>query len=182
MIAMKSVNSLTLSWKLAAGILVALNLFIISGNALAMPPSGLDTAKSSTTVLDLNGRSGIRIFHFMAGDLCSKATGQCIEIAGSGSIRYNDKFSANGHLLKYDKESVKQAAISAHYDWTAKELVNSNAIRVHFKAMTGLGMVTVAITEGKTPTTGLVCVWGTLTGILAENETLCTNKVTVYVK
>jgi hypothetical protein len=173
------------SWKFTVAAFVALN-FLFSATALAfgMPNNELNSTVGSFKAVDgkdLTARSSTTFFHFMAYGLCSRTTDQCIEISGSGSVRHSDELRASGHFIKYDKEAVKQIAIGSHYGWIGKELVNANAIRVHFKAMTGLGIIDIAVTEGKTPTSGLVCIWGTLDGVTGPNETLCTNNVTVYV-
>lgn len=171
------------SRKVALGAFVAINLiFMATGQANAISIDGLDSSRPS--VIEAGGtaaRSGTIIFHFMASGLCSPTTNQCMEFNGGGKIKIDRQLEASGHFLKYDKDGVKQSASAGYYAWKAKELVNSNAIRVHLKALTGLGTVDIAVTEGKTPNSGLVCVWGTLEGVTGQNETLCTNKVTVYI-
>jgi hypothetical protein len=172
------------AWKFSIGIFALLNLLFVTGNALALPSNGLNSAQESLKVVDGSGptaKSSTTFFHFLANELCSKVTEKCIEISGNGSIRRNDQLKANGHFMKYDKEGLKNSSTVAYHTWNAKELVNSSAIRVHFKATAGLGNVDIAVTEGKTPNSGLVCVWGTIDGITGINETLCTNKVLIYI-
>jgi hypothetical protein len=172
------------AWKFAIGTFALLNMLFVTGSVFALPSNGLNSAQESLKVVDGSGptaRSATTFFHFLANDLCSKVTEKCIEISGRGSIRHNDELKASGHFMKYEKESLKNSSTVAYYAWSAKELVNSNAIRVHFKASAGLGNVNIAVTEGKTPNSGLVCVWGTIDGITGINETLCTNKVLIYI-
>jgi hypothetical protein len=140
------------------------------------------TSAETLKVADGRGpaaRSVTTIFTFMASGLCSAATDQCVEIGGSGTLRFNDEIKARGHFIKYNGET--QTSTTASYSWTATKLMNANEIRIHFKAKTGLGNIDIAITEGKGPNSGLVCIWGTLNGITGQNETLCTNKVRVYI-
>jgi hypothetical protein len=174
-------KKITDSWKVGASALMLLNLLLLSqGQSFALTN---DTFNSMENIVsDGRGptaRSTTTIFSFMASGLCSKVTEQCMEISGTGTVRFNDELKAGGHLIKYKQDA--QFWNPPHYVWTAKELVNANAMRVHFKATTSIGKIDIAITEGKTPNSGLVCIWGTLNGIMGPNETLCTNKVTVYI-
>lgn len=181
---MRFENSLSGYWKFAVSAFALLNvIFLAAGNVFALPSDGLD----STTIFKVadgkgpTARSFTTIFNFMTGPICSTTTGQCIEINGKGTVRFNDEIKANGHFLKYKEEDMKQSAAALQYRWTATKLMNGNEIRLHFKATTSLGPIDIAVTEGKGATSGLVCVWGTLSGVTGPNETLCTNKVLVYI-
>ncbi|MEM2760761.1 MAG: hypothetical protein QXU32_02950 [Nitrososphaerales archaeon] len=170
------------SWKFAVAAFAFLNLLlIIPANSFAIKDK-LDSTVGNTLVIDGRGpstHSSTTIFTFMASGLCSKTTEQCMEINGKGKVRFNDELRASGQFIKY-KEGGQFRAPS-YYTWQATELVNANAIHVHFKAVTGLGNINIALTEGKEPTSGLVCIWGNLEGLLGPNEVLCTNKVVIYI-
>lgn len=159
------------SWKFAVATFALLNLLLLlPGHTFALPTDGLDSTAEKSISPDGSGpsaHSATTIFNFMASGLCSKTTGQCIEISGSGTVRFNDELKAKGHFLKY-KEG-EQFRAPTYYIWTVTELVNANPIRVHFKATTAVGIINIAVTEGEEPTSGIVCIWGTLNGITGPN-------------
>jgi hypothetical protein len=176
-------NSFSNSTKFAVAAFALLNLMLLTtGSTFALPSNELDSSMGSLKVADGRG-GGIRtpttIINFMASQLCSATTDKCIEISGSGTLRFNDELKAKGRLMAYNEG--EQSLFTPSYGWTAKKLMNANEMRVHFKASSPLGTFDVAITEGKGPNSGLVCIWGTLNGVTGENETLCTNKVRVYI-
>lgn len=177
-------NSFTTVWKFALSVFALLNLLLlIAGQTFALPGNEANSTAETLKVADGRGptaRTPTTIFHFMASGLCSQTTDQCVEISGSGTLRFNDELKASGYLTKYNDET-KFSSISPYYSWKATKLMNANEIRVHFKAKTGLGNIDIAVTEGKGPNSGLVCIWGSLNGVTGPNETLCTNKVRVYI-
>jgi hypothetical protein len=179
---MRLENSFANSWKFAISAFALMSLLLLSaGSTFALPSSGLASSVESLKVADGRGpsASSTTFFHFMAGGLCSKTSDKCIEISGRGTLTFYDDIKANGHLMVYN--IGEQSLNALDYSWKAGKVVNANAMRVHFKTTTSLGPIDVAVTEGKTPHTGLVCVWGTLKGVIEGNETLCTNKVLVYI-
>jgi hypothetical protein len=162
--------------KVVLGAYALLNMLFMGVNASAL--------SSGSIVADGKGpsaRSYTTVFNFITGSMCSETTGQCMEVNGKGSVKFNDEIRATGFVLKYKEEDVQEKAVASHYRWTATKLMNGNEIRLHFKASTGLGPIDIAVTEGKGATSGLVCVWGGLKGVIGENETLCTNNVLVYI-
>ncbi len=179
---MRLENSFANSWKFAISAFALMSLLLLTaGSSFALPSNGLASSAETLKVADGRGpsASATTFFHFMAGGLCSKTTGKCVEISGRGTLQFYDDIKASGHLMVYNYG--EQSLNSLDYNWKAGKVVNANAMRVHFKTSTALGPIDVAVTEGKTPNTGLVCVWGTLKGVTGADETLCTNRVLVYI-
>jgi len=178
-------DSLYGSWKNVATAFALLNvLFLTAGHAFGLLGSELNPSEQTLKVPDSKSAtgSGITIFSFMASKLCSKITDQCIEISGTGKLNFNDELNARGHFIKYSKEDLEQFATQTASDssWTSTKLITANAVHLQFKATTISGNIDIAITEGKKPNHGLLCIWS-LNGINGPNETLCTNKAFVYI-
>lgn len=179
---MRLENSFANSWKFGVSAFVLMSLLVVTtGSSYALPSNGLASSTENLKVADGRGpsASATTFFSFMAGGLCSKTTDKCVEISGKGTLQFYDDIKAKGRLMAYNEG--EQSLTTPGYSWTASKVVNANSMRVHFKTTTALGPIDVAVTEGKTPHTGLVCVWGTLKGVIEANETLCTNKVLVYI-
>jgi hypothetical protein len=179
---MRSENSFANCWKFAISAFALMSLLLLTaGSTYALPSSGLASSPEAVKVADGRGptATSTTFFHFMAGGLCSKTTGKCVEISGRGTLQFYDDIKATGHLIVYNYG--EQSLNSLDYGYKASKVVNANSMRVHFKTSTALGPIDVGVTEGKTPNTGLVCVWGTLKGVTEGSETLCTNRVLVYI-
>ena len=171
----------SLKFAISAFALMSL-LLLTAGSTFALPSNGLASSTENLKVADGRGptASSTTFFHFMAGGLCSKTTGKCAEISGRGTLQFYDDIKASGHLTVY-KKGEQSTLTSPDYSWKASKVVNANSMRVHFKTTTALGPIDVAVTKGKTASTGLVCVWGELKGVTEGAETLCTNRVLIYI-